>query len=143
MHHACSLGGNRANYENVRLLLAAGADYAAENKPVFNYATRTNLPPATPFTNAVRDGYHRLWPLFLQAGAAIPDIWKRTQARLEERGNLAGAQRYQYLRMVEAVGGFQAYEKAHAKALAATLAKKFPAHGTPASLPTIRINIRS
>ena len=38
------------------------------------------------------------------------------------------AQRYQYLRMVEAAGGFQAYEKAHAKALAATLAKKFPAH---------------
>ena len=37
-------------------------------------------------------------------------------------------QRYEYLRMVEAVGGFQAYEKAHAKALAATLAKKFPAH---------------
>ena len=30
--------------------------------------------------------------------------------------------------LVEAVGGFQAYEKAHAKALAATLAKKFPAH---------------
>ena len=26
------------------------------------------------------------------------------------------------------IGGFQAYEKAHAKALAATLAKKFPAH---------------
>ena len=30
--------------------------------------------------------------------------------------------------MVEAAGGFRAYEKAHAKALAATLAKKFPAH---------------
>ena len=132
LHHACSFGGDRANYENVRLLLAAGADYAAENKPVFNYANRINLPPATPFTNAVRDGYHRLWPLFLQAGAAIPDIgpiiWERKQAFNEERGNLAEAKRYEYLRMVEAAGGFRAYEKAHAKALAATLAKKFPAH---------------
>ena len=36
LHHACSLGGNRANYEIVRLLLAAGADYAAENNPIFN-----------------------------------------------------------------------------------------------------------
>ena len=43
-------------------------------------------------------------------------------------GNLAEAKRYEYLRMVEAAGGFRAYEKAHAKALAATLAKKFPAH---------------
>ena len=50
------------------------------------------------------------------------------QAYNEENGDLAEAKRYEYLRMVEAAGGFRAYEKAHAKALAATLAKKFPAH---------------
>ena len=37
-------------------------------------------------------------------------------------------QRYEYLRTIEEAGGFKAYEKAHTKALAATLAKKFPAH---------------
>ena len=34
----------------------------------------------------------------------------------------------EYLAAIEAAGGLKAYEKAHAKALAATLAKKFPAH---------------
>ena len=36
--------------------------------------------------------------------------------------------RYEYLGAIEAAGGLKAYEKAHARALAATLAKKFPAH---------------
>ena len=73
------------------------------------------------YIRALTGGYHRLWPLFLQAGAN-PKFWKIMKDGYEE------PQRYEYLRMVEAVGGFQAYEKAHAKALAATLAKKFPAH---------------
>ena len=135
LRHACDLGGNRASrYEIVRLLLAAGADHAAQSNT-------WQGPTMTPFENAVCCGYHRLWPLFLQAGAAIPDIWKSTQARLEKRGNLpaqyawqspatdlALAKRYDYLAAIETAGGFKAYEKAHTKALAATLAKKFPAH---------------
>ena len=38
------------------------------------------------------------------------------------------AQRYEYLATIEEAGGFEAYEKTHSKVLAATLAKKFPAH---------------
>ena len=135
LRHACDLGGNRASRDEiVRLLLAAGADHAAQSNTYMG-------PTRTPFENAVCCGYHRLWPLFLQAGAAIPDIWKRTQARLQERGNLpaqyawqspatdlAVAKRYEYLRTVGEAGGFKAYEKAHTRALAATLAKKLPAH---------------
>ena len=49
-------------------------------------------------------------------------MWKIMKVRPEE------PQRYEYLRTVYEAGGFQAYEKAHTKALAATLAKKFPAH---------------
>jgi len=121
LHHACSFGGNRATYEIVQLLLAAGADHAAENDS-------RSITRSTPFSYAVRDGYHRLWPLFLQAGAAIPNTWRRTQAFNEEQGRNLVAQRYEYLAAIEAAGGLKAYEKAHAKALAATLAKKFPAH---------------
>ena len=47
---------------------------------------------------------------------------------MERIGRPADARRYEYLRTIEAAGGFKAYEKAHARALAATLAKKFPAH---------------
>ena len=50
------------------------------------------------------------------------------QAYSEEQGQHAEAQRYEYLRTIEEAGGFKAYEKAHTRALAATLAKKFPAH---------------
>ena len=104
LHQACSSGGNRAaTYEIVRLLLAAGADHRH------------------PFIDALTGGYHRLWPLFLQAGAN-PAMWKIMKVRPEE------PQRYEYLRTVYEAGGFKAYEKAHARALAATLAKKFPAH---------------
>ena len=120
LHHASSLWGNRASgYEIVRLLLAAGADHAAQSNPPFD---------DTPFRLVVCYGYHRMWPLFLRAGAEIPNSWKRMQDHYEERGNLALAQRYEYLRTIEAAGGFKAYEKAHTRALAATLAKKFPAH---------------
>jgi hypothetical protein len=101
------------------LLLAAGADHAAQSNPPFD---------DTPFRLVVCYGYHRMWPLFLRAGAEIPNSWKRMQDHYEERGNLALAQRYEYLRTIEAAGGFKAYEKAHTRALAATLAKKFPAH---------------
>ena len=103
LQHACRLGGNRATYEIVRLLLAAGANHRH------------------PYISALTGGYHRLWPLFLQAGAN-PKFWKIMKDGYEE------PQRYEYLRMVEAVGGFKAYEKHHTHALAATLAKKFPAH---------------
>ena len=122
LHHAASLWGNRASgYEIVQCLLAAGADHAARSNPPMN---------ATPFGDAVCDGglYHRLWPLFLRAGAEIPNSWKRMQAYNEENGDLAEAQRYDYLATMEAAGGFKAYEKTHTRALAATLAKKFPAH---------------
>ena len=49
---------------------------------------------ATPFGDAICDGglYHRLWPLFLRAGAEIPNTWKRMQAYNEENGDLAEAQ---------------------------------------------------
>ncbi len=73
-------------------------------------------------------GYHRVWPLFLRAGAEIPNSWKRMQAYNEENGDLAEAKRYDYLATIEEAGGFKAYEKAHARALASMLATKFPAH---------------
>ena len=45
------------------------------------------------------------------------------------KANVAGfVDRDAYLVKVRTAGGFKAYEKAHTKALAATLAKKFPAH---------------
>ena len=131
LHHACDLGGNEAwGYEVVRLLLAAGAY-------------------THPFRDAVAHGYHRLWPLFLQAGAAIPDEreydWKSTQAWRKEQHRsalakgtswgdveasmyLALAERYDYLATIEEAGGFKFYQKHHTHALAALLAKKFPAH---------------
>jgi hypothetical protein len=37
-------------------------------------------------------------------------------------------QRYEYLRTIEEAGGFKFYQKHHTHALAAMLAKKFPAH---------------
>ena len=74
------------------------------------------------------DGYHRLWPLFLRAGAEIPNSWKRMQAYNEEQGDTLVAQRYEYLRTIEAAGGFKAYEKAHTRALASMLATNFTAH---------------
>ena len=73
----------------------------------------------------------------LRAGAAIPDNWKRIRDRHEELGKRGWAhlrrhtlvaQRYEYLGAIEVAGGLKAYEKAHTKALAATLAKKFPAY---------------
>ena len=79
----------------------------------------------TPFGKTVSFGYHRLWPLFLQAGADVPSFWK---GFMETSSSPEEAQRYEYLRTIEAAGGFKAYEKAHTRALAATLAKKFPAH---------------
>ena len=118
LHHACGLRGTRASgYEVVRLLLAAGADHAVQSNPPMN---------ETPFGLVVCHGHHRLWPLFLRAGAEIPNSWKRMQDWY--RGNLALAQRYEYLRTIEEAGGFKAYEKAHTRALAATLADKIPAH---------------
>ena len=150
LHHAGrlidSLRGNRASgYEIVRLLLAAGADHAARSNPPFN---------DTPFGVAVCHGggeylggygtgheryglYHRLWPLFLRAGAEIPNTWKRMQAYNEEQGNPAGAQNYEYLRTIEAAGGFKAYEKAHTRALASMLATKFPARIPEEILPRV------
>ena len=122
LHHAASLWGNRASgYEIVQCLLAAGADHAARSNPPMN---------ATPFGDAVCDGglYHRLWPLFLRAGAEIPNSWKRMQAYNEEQGDTLVAQRYEYLRTIEAAGGFKAYEKAHTRALASMLATNFTAH---------------
>ena len=61
-------------------------------------------------------------------GAEIPNTWKRMQAYNEENGDLAEAKRYEYLATIEEAGGFKYYQKHHTHALAATLAKKFPAH---------------
>ena len=120
LHHAVLRGHRAPEYDEiVRLLLAAGADHASQNNPPLN---------ETPFRIAVCHGYHRLWPLFLQAGAEIPNSWKRMQAYNEEQGDTLVAQRYEYLRMIEAAGGFKAYEKAHTRALASMLATKFTAH---------------
>ena len=120
LHHAVLRGHRAPEYnEIVRLLLAAGADHASQNNPPLN---------ETPFRIAVCHGYHRLWPLFLQAGAEIPNSWKRMQAYNEEQGDTLVAQRYEYLRMIEAAGGFKAYEKAHTRALASMLATNFTAH---------------
>ena len=122
LHHACGLWGKRASGDEiVRLLLAAGADHAAQSNPPRN---------ETPFENAVCHGrlLHRLWPLFLQAGAEIPNTWRRTQAFNEEQRQHEVAQRYEYLATIEEAGGFKYYQKHHTHALAATLAKKFPAH---------------
>ena len=106
LHHACDMWAGacywRPRYEIVRLLLAAGANYGQ------------------PFKYAICCRYYRLWPLFLQAGAAIP-------IEGYDRGFFSVTQRYEYLRTIEEAGGFKAYEKAHTKALAATLARKFPA----------------
>ena len=119
LHHAVLRGHRAPEYDEiVRLLLAAGADHASQNNPPLN---------ETPFRIAVCHGYHRLWPLFLQAGAEIPNSWKRIQAYSEEQGQHAEAQRYEYLRTIEAAGGFKAYEKAHTRALASMLATKFTA----------------
>ena len=120
LHHAVLRGHRAPEYDEiVRLLLAAGADHASQNNPPLN---------ETPFRIAVAQGYHRLWPLFLRAGAEIPNSWKRMQAYNEEQGDTLVAQRYEYLRTIEAAGGFKAYEKAHTRALASMLATNFTAH---------------
>ena len=137
----------RGAYECVKILLEAGAD------PNCRCA---GMVDGTPFNYAVVDGQHRLWPLFLRAGADIPRGWRRDQeyyARRDffKRSNIRAnaspafavaacettfvspsrepsrAERFEYLRTIEEAGGFKAYEKAHARALAATLAKNFPA----------------
>ena len=129
LHHACSLdrehlsgswGGNRANYEIVRLLLAAGADYAAQINPLRNNIRALIF--ETPFGITVTFGYHRLWPLFLRAGADIPDFWR---GFMETSRNPEVAQRYEYLATIEEAGGFKAYEKAHRTRLLATFTPKF------------------
>ena len=99
--------GRAPRYEIVRLLLAAGADHGQS------------------FRYAICCEYHRLWPLFLQAGAAIPNTWRRTQAFNEEQRQPEVAQRYEYLRTIEEAGGFKAYEKAHRTRLLATFTPKF------------------
>ncbi len=60
--------------------------------------------------------------LVLEAGG-LPDGPRPTGSGREP----SRAERFEYLRTIEEAGGFKAYEKAHARALAATLAKKFPA----------------
>ena len=95
------MGENHATYEIVRLLLAAGAKYDC----------------CWPL-KAVACGYHRLWPLFLQAGAAIP-------IQGYDRGYFSVTQRHEYLRTIEEAGGFKAYEKAHRTRLLATFTPKF------------------
>ena len=47
---------------------------------------------------------------------------------METSRNPEVAQRYEYLATIEEAGGFKYYQKHHTHALAATLAKKFPAH---------------
>ena len=83
--------------------MAAGADVDARDSSALR---------RTPLCWARRNGNHRVYPLLLRAGAAIP--------RWVVAGNYAP-----YLVRVVAAGGFRAYEKAHRARLVATFAPKF------------------
>ena len=90
---ALHLAGRRGAADCIEVLLAAGADIDA----------RTSA-GRRPFDMAITRPYHRMWPLFLRAGAEIPTDNTKP-----------------YLVRVRNAGGFQRYAQAHVARIAAIL----------------------
>ena len=90
---ALHLAGRRGAADCVEVLLAAGASLDAR--------TSTGR---RPFDMAITRPYHRMWPLFLRAGAEIPTDNTKP-----------------YLVRVRNAGGFQRYAQAHVARIAAIL----------------------
>ena len=91
---ALHLAGRRGAADCVEVLLAAGASLDA----------RTSA-GRRPFDMAITRPYHRMWPLFLRAGAEIPTDNTKP-----------------YLVRVRNAGGFQRYAQAHVARIASILA---------------------
>ena len=92
---ALHLAGRRGAADCVEVLLAAGASLDARLSPS----------GMRPFDIAITRPYHRMWPLFLRAGAEIPT------------DNTAP-----YIVRVRNAGGFQRYAQAHVARIASILA---------------------
>ena len=92
---ALHLAGRRGAADCVEVLLAAGASLDARLSPS----------GMRPFDMAIHRPYHRMWPLFLRAGAEIPT--DNTEP---------------YLVRVRNAGGFQRYAQAHVARIASILA---------------------
>ena len=91
---ALHLAGRRGAADCVEVLLAAGASLDARLSPS----------GMRPFDIAITRPYHRMWPLFLRAGAEIPT------------DNTAP-----YIVRVRNAGGFQRYAQAHVARIASIL----------------------
>ena len=91
---ALHLAGRRGAADCVEVLLAAGASLDARLSPS----------GMRPFDMAIHRPYHRMWPLFLRAGAEIPTDNTKP-----------------YLVRVRNAGGFQRYAQAHVARIAAIL----------------------
>lgn len=91
--HLAARSSRRGAPDCVEVLLAAGADIDA----------RTSA-GRRPFDMAITRPYHRMWPLFLRAGAEIPTDNTKP-----------------YLVRVRNAGGFQRYAQAHVARIAAIL----------------------
>ena len=91
--HLAARSSRRGAPDCVEMLLAAGADIDA----------RTSA-GRRPFDMAITRPYHRMWPLFLRAGAEIPT--DNTDP---------------YIVRVRNAGGFQRYAQAHVARIAAIL----------------------
>ena len=91
--HLVARSSRRGAPDCVEVLLAAGADIDA----------RTSA-GRRPFDMALTRPYHRMWPLFLRAGAEIPTDNTKP-----------------YLVRVRNAGGFQRYAQAHVARIAAIL----------------------
>mgnify|MGYP001410487451 CR=1 FL=1 len=92
---ALHLAGRRGAADCVEVLLAAGASLDARLSPS----------GMRPFDIAITRPYHRMWPLFLRAGAEIPT--DNTDP---------------YIVRVRNAGGFQRYAQAHVARIASILA---------------------
>ena len=92
---ALHLAGRRGAADCVEVLLAAGASLDARLSPS----------GMRPFDIAITRPYHRMWPLFLRAGAEIPTDNTKP-----------------YLVRVRNAGGFQRYAQAHVARVASSLA---------------------
>ena len=90
---ALHLAGRRGAADCIEVLLAAGASLDA----------RTSA-GRRPFDMAITRPYHRMWPLFLRAGAEIPTDNTKP-----------------YLVRVRNAGGFQRYAQAHVARIASIL----------------------
>ena len=91
---ALHLAGRRGATDCVEVLLAAGASLDARLSPS----------GMRPFDVAITRPYHRMWPLFLRAGAEIPTDNTKP-----------------YLVRVRNAGGFQRYAQAHVARIASIL----------------------